>query len=129
MESQMLELRALVALGRNQGFLTYDQVSEYLPDEASSAEKLDELLVALERVGVEIIDSDDKRVESYDQSQQSGSIDERMRRAGLKLVTEESNETQRPVKELPLAPASLFEPDERDTFAYPRARNFVGKED
>jgi RNA polymerase primary sigma factor len=105
MESQMLELRALVALGRNQGFLTYDQVSEYLPDEASSAEKLDELLVALERVGVEIIDSDDKRVESYDQSQQSGSIDERMRRAGLKLVTEESNETQRPVKELPLAPA------------------------
>ena len=54
MESQMLELRALVALGRNQGFLTYDQVSEYLPDEASSAEKLDELLVALERVGVEI---------------------------------------------------------------------------
>jgi RNA polymerase primary sigma factor len=105
MESQMLELRALVALGRNQGFLTYDQVSEYLPDEASSAEKLDELLVALERVGVEIIDSDDNRVASYDQSQQSGSVDDRMRRAGLKLVTEESSESQRPVKELPLAPA------------------------
>jgi len=105
MESQMLELRALVALGRNQGFLTYDQVSEYLPDEASSAEKLDELLVALERVGVEIIDSDDHRVASYDQSQQSGSVDERMRRAGLKLVTEESSESQRPTKDLPLAPA------------------------
>lgn len=104
MESQMLELRALVALGRNQGFLTYDQVSEYLPDEASSAEKLDELLVALERVGVEIIDSDDHRVASYDQSQQSGSVDERMRRAGLKLVTEEANESQRPTKDLPLAP-------------------------
>jgi RNA polymerase primary sigma factor len=85
--------------------LTYDQVSEYLPDEASSAEKLDELLVALERVGVEIIDSDDNRVASYDQSQQSGSVDDRMRRAGLKLVTEESSESQRPVKELPLAPA------------------------
>ena len=105
MESQMLELRALVALGRNQGFLTYDQVSEYLPDEASSAEKLDELLVALERVGVEIIDSDDHRVASYDQSQQSGSVDERMRRAGLKLVTEEASESQRPTKDLPLAPA------------------------
>ena len=105
MESQMLELRALVALGRNQGFLTYDQVSEYLPDEASSAEKLDELLVALERVGVEIIDSDDQRVASYDQSQQSGSVEERMRRAGLKLVTEESSESQRPTKDLPLAPA------------------------
>lgn len=105
MESQMLELRALVALGRNQGFLTYDQVSEYLPDEASSAEKLDELLVALERVGVEIIDSDDHRVASYDQSQQSGSVDERMRRAGLKLVTEESSESQRTTKDLPLAPA------------------------
>ena len=105
MESQMLELRALVALGRNQGFLTYDQVSEYLPDEASSAEKLDELLVALERVGVEIIDSDDHRVASYDQSQQSGSVDERMRRAGLKLVTEESSESQRPARDLPLAPA------------------------
>jgi len=47
----------LVDLGRTQGFLTYEQVSNYLPDEASSAEKLDELFVALERVGIEIVEA------------------------------------------------------------------------
>ncbi len=56
MESPTLDLQQLVLLGRQQGCLTYDQVSSYLPDEANTAEKLDELLVALERAGVEIVD-------------------------------------------------------------------------
>lgn len=59
METQVLDLQQLVSLGRQQGYLTYEQVNEYLPDEANTAEKLDELLVALERVGVEIIDEND----------------------------------------------------------------------
>ncbi|MCE2810789.1 MAG: hypothetical protein LW850_10330 [Planctomycetaceae bacterium] len=56
MESKTVELNQLVDLGRTQGFLTYEQVSNYLPDEASSAEKLDELFVALERAGIEIVE-------------------------------------------------------------------------
>ena len=55
MESLTKDLSQLVELGRNQGYLTYEQVSNYLPDEASTAEKLDELFVALDRIGIEIV--------------------------------------------------------------------------
>lgn len=56
MELMDLDLRKLIATGREQGFLTYEQVSNYLPDEDSSAEKLDTLLVALERRGIMLVD-------------------------------------------------------------------------
>jgi RNA polymerase primary sigma factor len=55
-EAQAFDLQQLLDLGRTQGFLTYDQVNSYLPDEANSADKLDQLLFALERAGVEIVD-------------------------------------------------------------------------
>ncbi|MBL9124098.1 MAG: RNA polymerase sigma factor RpoD [Planctomycetaceae bacterium] len=49
------DLHDLVALGKSQGYLTYDQVNEYLPDEAVNPDKLDSLLVALEDVGIELV--------------------------------------------------------------------------
>ena len=49
------DLQELVALGKSQGFLTYDQVNEYLPDEAVNPDKLDNLLVALEDLGIELV--------------------------------------------------------------------------
>lgn len=59
METQSIDLEQLVLIGRQQGFLTYEQVNQYLPDEANTAEKLDQLLVALERAGVGIVDEAD----------------------------------------------------------------------
>ena len=53
---QTIDLEQLVSIGRKQGFLTYEQVNEYLPDEANTAEKLDQLLVVLERAGINIVD-------------------------------------------------------------------------
>ena len=50
------ELRELLATAQTQGYLTYDQVNDYLPDEAASPAKLDELLIALEDRGVDVID-------------------------------------------------------------------------
>lgn len=50
------ELQTLVAKGRTQGYLTYDDVNNYLPDEDVNPEKLDNLLVALEEKGIELFD-------------------------------------------------------------------------
>ncbi len=47
-------LKALVAKGQEQGFLTFTQVNDYLPDEAINPEKLDTLLMSLEELGLEI---------------------------------------------------------------------------
>ena len=42
------DLQQLIVTGRQQGYLTFDQVNTYLPDEAVDPEKIDALLVALE---------------------------------------------------------------------------------
>ena len=51
------DLTTLIATGKSQGYLTFDQVNEYLPDEAVDPEKIDALLVALEDLGVELLDA------------------------------------------------------------------------
>jgi RNA polymerase primary sigma factor len=58
-ESRSIDLQQLLDLGRTQGHLTYEQVNSFLPDEANNAEALDQLLVALERAGIEIVDEAD----------------------------------------------------------------------
>ncbi|MSR57272.1 MAG: RNA polymerase sigma factor RpoD [Planctomycetaceae bacterium] len=52
-------LKVLVEKGQEQGFLTFSQVNDYLPDEAINPEKLDHLLMSLEELGLEI------RVDQY----------------------------------------------------------------
>jgi len=51
------ELGALLKQGTSQGYLTYAQVSSYLPDETVGAEKLDALIGALENSGIELCDT------------------------------------------------------------------------
>ena len=45
------ELSSLISRGTQEGFLTYDEVNAYLPDEDVSLEKPDRLLMAIERKG------------------------------------------------------------------------------
>ena len=51
------ELSSLISRGTQEGFLTYDEVNAYLPDEDVSPEKLDRLLMAIERKGITLVDS------------------------------------------------------------------------
>ena len=48
-------LKELIDAGRKQGFLTFSQVYGYLPDEAINPEKLDNLLMSLEELGMDIV--------------------------------------------------------------------------
>ncbi len=56
MELMDLDLRQLISTGREQGYLTYQQVGKYLPDEDTSTEKLDNLLVILDKKGIPLVD-------------------------------------------------------------------------
>ena len=50
-------LATLIATGKSLGYLTFDQINAYLPDEAIDPEKIDSLLVALEEKGIEVVDT------------------------------------------------------------------------
>lgn len=50
------ELGQLIERGKSQGYLTYEEVNEYLPDEANDSVRLNRLLVALEQHGIRLQD-------------------------------------------------------------------------
>src|SRR3954471_17124253 len=52
-------LKVLLDLGKRRGFLTFDQVNDFLPDEASNPEKITGLLESLDELGIELINEDE----------------------------------------------------------------------
>jgi RNA polymerase primary sigma factor len=52
------EVRQLIALGKRNGYLLYDEVNELLPSDITSADELDDLFDTLGSAGIEVIDSD-----------------------------------------------------------------------
>ena len=50
------ELELLVIKGKTQGYLTFDDINEILPDDEFEPEKVDELLVQLEGKGIKVVD-------------------------------------------------------------------------
>ena len=52
-------LKTLLDLGKRRGFLTFDQVNDYLPDEASSPDKIHGLLEMLDELSIELINEDE----------------------------------------------------------------------
>ncbi len=54
-------IKKLLDIGKEKGFLTYDEINSSLPDGDISVEKIDSLLETLGEMGVEVIDGDKER--------------------------------------------------------------------
>jgi RNA polymerase primary sigma factor len=65
-------LKTLLDLGKRRGFLTFDQVNDYLPDDAASPERIHGLLETLDEMGIELINED----EAESRLLASGDLDE-----------------------------------------------------
>ena len=59
-EEKYDEIRQLIALGKDKGFLLYEEVNDMLPAELTSSEELDDLFSVLGNAGIEVVDSDRK---------------------------------------------------------------------
>src|SRR5712675_2603892 len=57
-EERYDEVRQLIQVGKEKGYLLYDEVNEMLPSEITSAEDLDDLFNAFGTAGIEVVDSD-----------------------------------------------------------------------
>ena len=63
MEMMDNDLFDLISRGSQSGFLTYDEVINYLPDEDVNPEKLNRLILAIERKGIRLIEADEKKMQ------------------------------------------------------------------
>jgi RNA polymerase primary sigma factor len=55
------DLQSLIAKAKTQGSLTYEEVSQYLPDEIEGTDRIDALLAALDGLGIELVDGPDAK--------------------------------------------------------------------
>jgi RNA polymerase primary sigma factor len=59
-KSNMEDLRRLISIGKEKGYLTYDEVNSVLPEELVSSEKIDDMMMIFDEMDIEIIDSSQK---------------------------------------------------------------------
>jgi RNA polymerase primary sigma factor len=83
-------LRALLESGKVKGYLTYSQVNDHLPDDDANPEKIDQLLMLLEREGIELID--ESEVEEHERA--AGVLDDEVQ-AELDLSFIDDDESRR----------------------------------
>ena len=53
-EGEFGHVEHLILIGKERGYLLYDEVNESLPAEVNSSQEIDDLLSILERQGIEI---------------------------------------------------------------------------
>ena len=59
-EEEIKELKELIALGKDRGFLTYDEVNTRLPTDLFSSEQIDDVLIMFNDLDIEIVDSEEE---------------------------------------------------------------------
>jgi len=55
MAEQQTPLQALLKKGKDCGFVTYEELNEALPDDVVTAEKIDQLLLQVDELGIELV--------------------------------------------------------------------------
>ncbi len=60
LEEKHDEVRQLIEIGKEKGYLLYDEVNELLPPDITKSDELDELFTAFGNAGIEVVDSEQK---------------------------------------------------------------------
>ena len=60
LEEKYDEVQQLIVVGKERGYLLFDEINDLLPTEATSSEEIDELFSVLTSLGIEVLDSEDK---------------------------------------------------------------------
>jgi RNA polymerase primary sigma factor len=75
-------MKALIAQGKKQGFLTYEEINSALPDEMLSADQIDETLILFDDLGIDIVDDQNRKL-NKDKPKQSALVSKNSDDAGM----------------------------------------------
>src|SRR5438309_4131918 len=93
------EVQKLIDIGKEKGYLLYDEVSDLLPPEiSSSAEDLDDLFSAFGTAGIEVIDTDDQSFAALDKVADNKKFEEQPEDIELDLTPGALEKTNDPVR-------------------------------
>ena len=96
-KSNMEDLRRLILMGKEKGYLTYDEVNSVLPDELVSSEKIDDMMMIFDEMDIEIVDSSQQAKMLKEKIEKDGEASEKGDRA-LPLEDDSGGRVTDPVK-------------------------------
>jgi RNA polymerase primary sigma factor len=56
-EKQISQIRTLIALGKDKGFLTYEEVNDYLPNDIIDSEQINDIIQMIGDMGIQVYDT------------------------------------------------------------------------
>src|SRR3712207_5953386 len=89
--SSDLSLKKLVARAKKRGYITYDELNEALPQDQMSSEQIEDIMSALNDMGVNIVESEEGEEEEAELEAAAG--DEGQEAGGETFVVEKKKET------------------------------------
>jgi RNA polymerase primary sigma factor len=93
-EEKYDEVRQLISIGKEKGYLLYDEVNELLPAEITSSDELDDLFNTFGSAGIEVVDSE----KTYLQEKQFDRTSEGAEELELDLTPGALDKTNDPVR-------------------------------
>ena len=89
-----VEIRKLLNKGKGKGYLTYDEVNDILPEDTVSPEEIDDILMALDEKGIELLDEEEAAAREG-KGDREGEQEEEEREAPARKSRSEERETER----------------------------------
>ena len=75
-EEKYDEIQQLIIVGKERGYLLFDEINDLLPAEVTSSDELDDLFATLGNAGIEVVESEDKYKEKKRLERSNDSSDE-----------------------------------------------------
>ena len=67
-------VKQLVKRGKERGFLTYEEMNDMLPDDTVTPEKIDEILMMLDEMGIDLIDEAEVEARTMGESAKDATV-------------------------------------------------------
>ena len=93
-EEKYDEVRQLITIGKEKGYLLYDEVNELLPADITSSDELDDLFSTFGNAGIEVVDSESK----FEENQLRARTSEGAEEVELDLTPGALDKTNDPVR-------------------------------
>ena len=55
------EVKKLITLGKSNGEITYDEINDILPDKLLNSEKIDDIFILLNQLGIEVVEESTRK--------------------------------------------------------------------
>ena len=76
LEERYDEVRQLLEMGKEHGYLLYAEVNELLPADIATSDQLDELFTAFGHAGIEVVDSEGQYRDRHRQDRRDEGVDD-----------------------------------------------------